>query len=92
MADLRMFTLSVAYHVDVMLKVDELGHSDTSTMESTLIEFGARNTKIDVFPYTGAGTHEFVGSVDPGLAHLAICVKCTKRRSEAAEYCPGVGK
>lgn len=92
MAELRMFTVHVSYKADVMLKVDESGEPFFNSMLDTLSSFGARDTHLDFKPYTGAGQHEFVGSSDPGLSHLQICVKCAKRKDVAGDTCAGVGK
>jgi hypothetical protein len=89
---LRMFTAHITYEVDVMLKTDDMGKPDHIQLDANLLSFGARGTTVSLTPYTGKGEHEFVGSADPGLAHLAICVKCGKRRNDAADSCPGVPK
>lgn len=88
MSEWKMFTAKVSYEADIMLPVVD-GVVDKGRLLNTLAQFGARDEQIDLTPYVGKGEHEFVGSKDPGLQHLAICVKCGKRKDVASENCLG---
>lgn len=90
MSEYKMFTAKVSYEVDIMLPLTADGKPDSRPIMNTMSQFGARHELVDLVPYTGKGEHEFVGSKDPGLQHLSICVKCSQRRDKATENCPGV--
>jgi hypothetical protein len=86
---MNMYTLQVAYEVDVILPEKD-GEPMADLPRAALIAFGAKNLEFKVKKYTGAGEHEWVGSQNPALRHLQICVKCTERRATAADACPGI--
>lgn len=81
----KRFDASISYDIDMVVD-DEAQDILAKNLES----FGARNIKVVLKPWTGAGEHEFVGSNIPGLEGRAVCIKCTKTRDDAPEKCAGI--
>lgn len=87
---MRLHTVEVHYEVDLLLPDDEGGNPQADKARQNLEAFGARVKEFKIKRYTGAGKHEWVGSLNPSLQNLQACVKCMLRRVDATNECSGI--